>query len=128
MNGFHRLVSWFSSQWPRNTRTKKIAKSVVGKSTVRRMLSHGTGAAVGSCAAVDLREPSSEEAAFRGVRRELERPVVRGAGLVATVEPAQQVGPRRVEEVVGREGFRERVDQGKPRPRPVSHRDGDGSV
>src|SRR3712207_4722848 len=103
MNGFQRFVSWFSSQWPRNTRTKKIAKSVVGKSTVRRMLSHGTRASVGSCAAVDLREPSFEEAAFRGVRGELERTDVGSARVVAAVEPAQQVGPRRVEEVVGRE-------------------------
>ena len=52
---------------------------------------------------------------------------VRGVGLVGAPEAAQEVGARRVEEVVVVEAL-DRVDEREPCSRPVGHRDGDGAV
>ncbi len=58
-------------------------------------------------------EPSTQELALELAGRKVQRAVVRLRGRVVPLEPAQQVGPRRVEEVVVVEPL-DRVGQGEP--------------
>ena len=66
-----------------------------------------------------------EEASLGLLAGERERASVGGARLVRAAEPAAEIGPRRVRQVVvGELAAREdRVDQREPRLRPVAHRD-----
>src|SRR3954467_14637648 len=54
-------------------------------------------------------EPALQETPLGRLGRELQRALVGGRRLVAALEPAQQVGPRRMEEVVALERPGQRV-------------------
>src|SRR6266480_6480238 len=91
MNGFHIRGLWFSHQWPRKTRQKKIAKSVVGKSIATRMLRHASdadrsvGQAQARCSAVRRRSKKRRSASF--VARSRAR---RYASTASSVRPARR--------------------------------------
>ena len=73
----------------------------------------------------ELVEPPREELLLRRVARQIERPTVGVARLLDAAEPAQEVGPSGVEQVVALQPV-DALDQGEPllgspglgRPRP----------
>src|SRR4029079_1554322 len=75
----------------------------------------------------DVVEATLEEATLGPVGGELERTRVAGASLVRSIQPAQQVGPRRVVVPVLLEPF-DRVDQLEAALDVARERDGDGVV
>src|SRR5204863_5929748 len=112
MNGFHTRGLWFNHQWPRKTRQKKIAKSVVGKSIAPRMLRHASDAVRSgrSSGSLQRSQPPLQEATFGVVRRQVQRSQV---GLDRVVGPAgtpQQVGLRGMEQVVAIQVRLERLE------------------
>src|SRR5439155_15031271 len=103
MNGFHTRGLWFSHQWPRKTRQKKIAKSVVGKSIALRMLRHASDVGPerqGSSGSLQRSQPPFQEPAFGVVRRQRERSPVRLDRVVGPTGTAEKVGLRRMEQVI----------------------------
>src|SRR6476659_7370195 len=103
MKGFHNRGLWFSHQWPRKTRQKKIAKSVVGKSIAPRMLRHASDAvrsAERSSGSLQRSQPSLQEATLGVVRGQVERSAVRRDRVVGPPGAPEQVGLGGVEEVV----------------------------
>src|SRR3954452_10523431 len=80
-----------------------------------------------SAAGVEARQPLPEEAALDLARRECDRLPVGGVGLAASVEAAEQVGARRVQEVVVVEPD-DAVDGGEAALRPLGERERDRRV
>src|SRR5665213_1215969 len=76
---------------------------------------------------LELGEPAAEKVALDVTRGKLERPCVRGGRLARAPEAAQQVGPRRVQEVVAVEPL-DRVHQREALLEPFRHRDRDRAV
>ena len=80
--------------------------------------------------APDLRQAPSKEVPLRLVAGELIGAAVGERRLRPAVEPAEQVGPRRVEEVVVVEqaAVRDPVDKLEATRRAIDHRDRDGAI
>ena len=77
-------------------------------------------------AAVDhLVDPPLEEAPLRLLRRQRQRPFVRGDRTLAPTESRQQIRSRRVHQVIvlERAARDDRIHQGEPRRGAVAHRD-----
>src|SRR5215207_3180746 len=70
----------------------------------------------------DLVEPTLEVAAFGADRAELECARVRSCGLIAPVEPAEQIRARRVEVLVPVKASGERVDEFQAGVGAIRHR------
>src|SRR5436190_2162214 len=79
-------------------------------------------------AALHLAETPFEEGPVRVVRRELQRPRVRGRRLLVPSGPAEEVRPRGVQQVVLLEGsfFSDLIDQQQSGVGPLRHCDRDG--
>ena len=77
-----------------------------------------------------LPQSAFQVAALGGVPHELDRPAVGKCGLVHPAEPPQQVGPRRVHQVVRLElaVAPNGLDHRQPSRRTVRHRNGDRPV
>src|SRR5437879_2823674 len=103
MNGFHTRGLWFNHQWPRKTRQKKIAKSVVGKSIAAPDATPrvGRGPERGrSSGSLQRSQPSLQEATFGIVRRQVQRSPIGLDRVVGSPGTPQQVGLGRMEQVV----------------------------
>src|SRR4026208_628745 len=103
MKGFHNRGLWFSHQWPRKTRQKKIAKSVVGKSIAPTMLHHASDVVRSvrrSSGSLQRSQPSLQEATFGVVRRQVERSPVRLDRVVGPRRATEQVALGGMEQVV----------------------------
>src|SRR2546426_7545669 len=74
-----------------------------------------------------LAEPLRQKGALHGVGRQVESAAIGGGRLLASVGASQEVGPRRVEVLVGVEALDE-VDQLEATLGPLAHRGGDCSV
>src|SRR5436190_14690846 len=106
MKGFQARALWFSHQWPRKTRQKKIAKSVVGKSIATRMLrqaSDAGGKGPEASGALQRSQTPHQEATLRVVRGQIERPPVRGGRILGSSRPTEQIGLGRMERLVAHE-------------------------
>src|SRR5262245_42107494 len=102
MKAFHTRALWFSHQWPRQARQKKVEKSVVGKSM--RPGCYATPPTAGIARAgsglLQRSEATLQESPFGVVPRELEGAAVRRRRVVRAVGAAQELGARGMERLV----------------------------
>ena len=128
MKSFQGRGFGFSSQWPRNTRAKKTREVDRGEEHRRRTLAHATARPRYRLACQSSRGGARGRRARPGSSRARALAGRRPPASSRRLEATEQVGPRRVEEVVVVEIAGEPLDQWQSGRRSVGHRHRHGPV